>query len=378
MASCFEARASRLPLSESTSYLPAGTPGRGSGETDALLTNSPFIKACRREPVEYTPVWLMRQAGRFMPEYREIRAKVGFLELCKNPDLAAQVTVMAVEKLAVDAAIIFADLLLPLEPMGVGLAYGAGDGPRIERPVRSPADVERLHDFAVADSLAFVLEAVRTARNALPPHIPLIGFAGAPFTLAAYLVEGGASRNYENTKAFMYRHPAAWSVLMSRLADISAAFLSAQAGAGAQAVQLFDSWVGCLSEEDYRTFALPYSQKAIAGVTAGVPVIHFGTGTPHLLELMRQAGGNVIGLDWRVSLDTAWHKLGYDVAVQGNLDPAVLLSEPDEIRRRVGRILEQAGGRPGHIFNLGHGVLPGTPFESVKLLVETVHEMIRR
>jgi uroporphyrinogen decarboxylase len=320
----------------------------------------------------------MRQAGRFMPEYRDIRARVGFLELCKNPDLAAEVTVMAVERLGVDAAIIFADLLLPLEAMGVGLAYGAGDGPRIERPVRSPADVEQLRDFAVEESLAFVLAAVRAARNALPPHIPLIGFAGAPFTLASYLIEGGGSRHYENTKAFMYRHPAAWSKLMSRLASISSAFLSAQAGAGAQAVQLFDSWVGCLSQQDYRTFVLPYSQKAIAGVSAGVPVIHFGTGTPHLLELMRQAGGDVIGLDWRVSLDAAWRTVGHDAAVQGNLDPAVLLAGPEEIRRRVRNILEQAGGRPGHIFNLGHGVLPGTPFDNVKLLVETVHEMSRR
>ena len=365
-------------MSEPGVKVDAGQSGRTGSDRAPAWRDSAFLKACRREQTEYTPVWLMRQAGRFAPEYRAVRSKVGFLELCKRPDLAAEVTVTAVETLGVDAAIIFADLLLPLEAMGVGLEYAPGDGPLIHRPVRCGFDVERLPEVNVEESLAYVLEALSATRKALDANIPLIGFAGAPFTLASYLIEGGASRHYENTKALMYKDPAGWHKLMDRLAVITARYLNAQAASGAQAVQLFDSWVGCLSEEDYREFVLPHSKKTISELSDGIPVIHFGTGTPHLLELMREAGGDVIGLDWRISLDRGWDKVGHDVAVQGNLDPVVLLSDPKEIRRRVARILEQAAGRPGHIFNLGHGILPSTPYDNVKLLVEAVHEFGRR
>ncbi len=320
----------------------------------------------------------MRQAGRFMKEYRDVRAKIGFLELCKRADLACEVTVTAVEKLGVDAAIIFADLLLPLEPMGVGLRYERGDGPIIERPVRSPADIERLRPVAPEVDLDYVFAAVKLARAALRPDLPLIGFAGAPFTLASYLVEGGASRNFEKTKSMMYRQPAAWRRLMAVLCDVTARYLNSQIAAGAAAVQLFDSWVGCLSQADYRDFVLPHTQQLVSAIEPGTPVIHFGTGTAHLLELMRDAGGDVIGLDWRVGLAEAWARLGSQVAVQGNLDPVVLFAEPPEIRRRADLILQEAAGRPGHIFNLGHGVLPETPFDHVKYLVEAVHELGRR
>ncbi len=336
---------------------------------------SALIKACRRQPAANTPVWLMRQAGRFMKEYREIRSRVGFLELCKTPEAAAAVTVMAVEKLGVDAAIIFSDLLLPLEPMGVGLVYSSSEGPVIEHPVRSVADLERLVPVVPAESLWCVAEAIKLTRAALPAGVPLIGFAGAPFTMASYLVEGGSSRHYAHTKSLMYSAPACWHALMQLLSEVTVSYLNMQRAAGAQVLQLFDSWVGCLSEADYREFVLPYSQAVIAGLPGDVPVIHFGTGTAHLLAAMREAGGDVIGLDWRVNLHDAWEMLGGSVAVQGNLDPCVLLSEPAEIRKQVVRILSEANGRPGHIFNLGHGILPETPFDHVKYLVETVHEL---
>ena len=343
-----------------------------------LLWDSPFMKACRLEPTPYTPIWIMRQAGRYLQEYREIRAKVSFLELCHRPDLAAEVTVTAAERLEVDAAIIFADILLVVEPMGVGLEFTAGDGPVIHRPVRTGADVDRLRPVDVQESLSFVCEAVRLARAALPSAIPLIGFAGAPFTLASYLIEGGGSRQYQHTKALMYRDPGAWHVLMERLSVAVSAYLNAQIVAGAQAVQLFDSWVGVLSPDDYREFVLPHTRRTIAGLAPGVPVIHFGTGTASLLTLMRDAGGDVIGLDWRVDLGEAWARLGPRVAVQGNLDPVVLFAEPDEIRRQAGRILERAARRAGHIFNLGHGVLPQTPVTNVRALIDYVHETSKR
>lgn len=353
--------------------------GLATAQSDSpAFLNSAFLKACRQEPTEFTPVWLMRQAGRFMPEYREIRAKVGFLELCKSPELAAEVTVMAVDKLGVDAAIIFADILLPLEPMGVGLEYAAGDGPLIHRPVRSQEDVTGLVPVNPTESLHFVMEAIARARAELAADIPLIGFAGAPFTLASYLIEGGSSRHFAHTKTLMYRQPDAWHALMDFLAKMTSAYLNAQIAAGVQAVQLFDSWVGCLSQEDYREFVLPHTKSAISGVNAQVPFIHFGTGTAHLLELMQQAGGSVIGLDWRTNLSDAWARMNHSVAVQGNLDPVVLFAEPSEIRKRSHAILKQAAGRPGHIFNLGHGVLPQTPTENVKALVEIVHELSRR
>lgn len=343
----------------------------------AALFDSPFMRACRREPAPHTPVWLMRQAGRYMESYRQVRARVSLLELCKTPDLAAEVTVDAVERLGVDAAIIFADILLILEPMGMQLEFSAGDGPVLHNPLQTAADVERLREVEEAESLPFVMQAVRAARAALPPNLPLIGFAGAPFTLASYMIEGGSSRQYTRTKQFMYTQPQAWHTLMALLSRNAARYLNAQAAAGAQAAQLFDSWVGNLSPADYRAFVLPHSRDVIANVAPGVPVIHFGTGTNALLELMREAGGDVIGVDFRVELDDAWRRLG-DVGIQGNLDPAVLVAQRPYIRQRVQEILRQAAGRAGHVFNLGHGVLPTTPVDNVRALVDEVHELSAR
>jgi uroporphyrinogen decarboxylase len=313
-----------------------------------------------------------------MREYREVRAKTSFLELCKTPSLAAEVTVTAVERLNVDAAIIFADILLILEPLGIDLEFAAGEGPVIHNPVRSTSDVDRLRELEDANALGFVYEAISQTRRALKPDIPLIGFCGAPFTLASYLIEGGGSKNYVHTKRLMYDDAGAWHAMMALISRGLAKYLNAQIEAGAQAVQLFDSWVGCLSPDDYREFVLPHSQNVIQNVTSGVPVLHFGTGTATLLELMREAGGDVIGLDWRVRLDDEWRRVGDDVAVMGNLDPVALFANQDELRRQAKRILEQAGGRVGHIFNLGHGILPETPVENVIALVEMVHEMSHR
>jgi len=346
-----------------------------NAQTDnAALRDSPFMRACRREPTAYTPVWLMRQAGRYMREYREVRARTGFLELCKTPDLAAEVTVTAAERLNVDAAIIFADILLILEPMGIDLEFARGEGPVIHNPVREKLDVERLREIETVESLDFVFEAIRRTRRALRPDLPLIGFAGAPFTLASYIIEGGSSRNYVHTKSLMYGDAGAWHAMMSLIARGLSKYLNAQIEAGAQAVQLFDSWVGCLSVDDYREYVLPHTRAVIESITPGTPVIHFGTGTAALLELMREAGGDVIGLDWRVDLHDAWQRLG-DVAVMGNFDPVALFASQDFIRAQAKRILERAGGRPGHIFNLGHGILPETPVENVIALVDAVHEI---
>ncbi|HEX6622157.1 MAG TPA: uroporphyrinogen decarboxylase, partial [Pyrinomonadaceae bacterium] len=298
------------------------------------LGDSPFMRACRREPVPYTPVWLMRQAGRYMREYREVRARTSFLELCKTPELAAEVTVYAAERLKVDAAIIFADILLIVEPMGLSLEFSKGEGPVIHNPVREVRDVERLREVEDVGALSYVYEAIKITRGSLPAGVPLIGFCGAPFTLASYIVEGGASRNYVHTKRLMYRDPGAWHALMSLIARALARYLNAQVAAGAQAVQLFDSWVGCLSPDDYRDYVLPHTREVIRGVTPGTPVIHFGTGTAALLEPMREAGGDVIGLDWRVRLDEAWARLG-DVAVMGNLDPVTLFTSPELVREQA-------------------------------------------
>jgi uroporphyrinogen decarboxylase len=332
------------------------------------------MRACRREPVPYTPIWLMRQAGRYMPEYRAVRAKTDFLQLCKTPSLAAEVTVTAAERLGVDAAIIFADILLILEPMGVELEFAHGEGPVIHNPVRTAADVDRLRQLEDVDALDFVNEAIRQTRRALKPDIPLIGFSGAPFTLASYVTEGGGSKNYVHTKQLMYNDRGAWHAMMSTISGSLVKYLNAQIDAGAQAVQLFDSWVGCLNPDDYREFVLPHTKAIIDNITPGVPVIHFGTGTAALLESMREAGGDVIGLDWRVRLDEGWRRVGHDVAVMGNLDPVVLFANREELQTQAKRILDQADKRPGHIFNLGHGILPETPVENVIALVEMVHE----
>jgi uroporphyrinogen decarboxylase len=335
----------------------------------------PFLAACRGEPTSYTPVWLMRQAGRYMEDYRKLRAQHDFLELCKNAELAAEITITPVERLGVDAAILFADILLILEPMGVGLEYSKGDGPVIHRPVRSARDVDGLMDFDPAKELSFVYDTVRKVSQALKTKVPLIGFAGAPFTLASYLAEGGGSRNYVHTKKLFYSAPEAWQRLMERLAKTVAAYLNCQIAAGAQAVQLFDSWAGCLAPPDYEKFALPYTKAVIEAIAPGVPVINFSTGTAGALKQVRAAGGDVIGLDWRVNLDEAWATVGHDVAVQGNLDPVALFAPPKEIEARVADILRRASGRPGHIFNLGHGVLPETPVDHVIALVDAVHEL---
>ncbi len=343
----------------------------------SLLFNSAFMKACRREATPFTPIWLMRQAGRYMKEYRDIRDRHSFLDLCKDSDLATEVTVYAVKRLGVDAAIIFSDILVLVEPMGLHLEYAKGDGPVIHNPIREPGDVARLAPVYQGQGLEFVYEAIRKTRKELPSNIPLIGFAGAPFTLASYMIEGKGSRNFIYTKSLMYNAPDAWHRLMTKISDSLIGYLNAQIDAGAQVAQLFDSWVGCLSPEDYRTYVLPYSKKVIQGIKAGTPVIHFGTETAMLLDLIKEAGSQVIGVDWRVELDQAWEQLG-DVAIQGNLDPVVLFAEVPEIRRQAKRILDQAGGRPGHIFNLGHGVLPNTPVGHVKALVDFVHEISQR
>ena len=342
------------------------------------LRNSPFLRACRREPVAFTPIWLMRQAGRYMPEYRDVRARMGFLELCKTPSLAAEVTVTAAERLGVDAAIIFADILLIIEPMGLNLEFSKGEGPLIHNPVRTAADVERLREVEDVAALGFVFDAIRETRRALSADLPLIGFAGAPFTLCSYIVEGGASKNYVHTKSLMYNDSGAWHAMMALVSRSLITYLNAQIDAGAQAVQLFDSWVGSLSPDDYREYVLPHTRSVIAGVKPGTPVLHFGTGTAALLELMREAGGDVIGLDWRVRLDEGWQRIGHDVGVMGNLDPVALFANQERLKAEAKKILEQAAGRPGHIFNLGHGILPETPVENVIALVDMVHEMSRQ
>lgn len=341
--------------------------------------NDRFLRACRREPVDRTPVWFMRQAGRYMAEYREVRQKYTLLAICKTPELAAQVTLQPVEKLGVDAAIIFADILLPLEGMGVHLEFAQGEGPVIHNPVRDGAAVEALRLPEPDEAVPSVLEAIRMVRRELNGKIPLIGFAGAPFTLASYLIEGGHSRDYVQTKWMMYHHPEVWKSLMEKLAAVVTRYLRSQIRAGAQAVQLFDSWVGCLSPGDYQEYVLPFSRQIIQGLKEeGVPVIHFGTGTATLLELMGEAGGDVIGIDWRINLDEAWNRLGNRRAIQGNLDPVALFAPIPELKKRIEDILRRAGNRPGHIFNLGHGILPQTPVENVVVAVQMVHELSRR
>jgi uroporphyrinogen decarboxylase len=349
-------------------------PGGPPGPWD----EGPFMRACRRQPVDRTPIWLMRQAGRYMSEYRTVREKVSFLELCKNPTLCAEVMITAVDRLGVDAAIIFSDLLPILEPMGLELEFAAGDGPVIHNPLRSAADVERFRELESIEALSFVPETVRLTREGLSPAIPVIGFAGAPFTLASYAIEGGGSRNYAHAKSLMYRDAGAWNAILARLARGVTRYLNAQIAAGAQAVQLFDSWVGCLSPSDYARFVLPHTKAVIDNISPRVPVIHFAAGNPALLPLVVEAGGDVIGVDWRIGLDDAWQIVGHDRAVQGNLDPVVLLSEPEEICRQTHDVLSRAAGRPGHIFNLGHGILPQTPVDNVLRLIDAVREKSTR
>jgi uroporphyrinogen decarboxylase len=337
-----------------------------------LSRTDAFLKACRREAVDRTPIWLMRQAGRYLSEYREIRKRHGLLEICRTPELAAEVTLQPVRKFGFDAAILFSDLLVPLAPLGIPFSFAQGEGPRIENPIRSRSDVSRLREVEPRESLAFTLEAIRILRREL--EVPLIGFAGGPFTLASYAIEGGPSKNFEKTKALMYEDPETWHLLLSKLASVVRAYLTAQIEAGVAAVQLFDSWVGALAPEDYRKLVLPHSRAILEPLMKlGVPRIHFGTGTAGILREMRDAGADVIGLDWRIDLDRGWNDVGREIAVQGNLDPLALLAPREVLLERVDVVLRQAEGRPGHIFNLGHGVLPGTPVENVQLLVEHVH-----
>jgi len=338
----------------------------------------PFLKACRRQPTEYTPIWLMRQAGRYMKEYRALRKKYSFLEMCKNPEVAAQVTLQPLDKFKLDAAIIFSDILIPLEPMGVEFEFAKGEGPVFHRPVREMKDVERLKIIEPEEEIPFLMESIRIVRRELEGKIPLIGFSGAPFTLASYMIEGGHSRNYTLTKGLMYQNRPAWNLLMEKVSEVLIRYLNAQVRAGVQALQVFDSWVGCLTPGDYEEYALPYSKRVMDGVNKSVPLIHFATSSSTLLERMKQAGGNVIGVDWRVNLGEAWARIGYDVGIQGNLDPVVLLGPVNLIKKEVKRILDQAEGRPGHIFNLGHGILPNTPVDHVAALVDMVHEYSSR
>jgi uroporphyrinogen decarboxylase len=335
---------------------------------------SELLKACRREPTSHTPIWIMRQAGRYQPEYRALRAKLSFIEMCERSDVAAQVTLLPVQQLGVDAAILFADILLVLKPLGIGFEFTKDDGPRIAEPIRSGRAVDTVRDTIDArDSLGFVMETIRLVRRDLPEHIPLIGFAGAPFTLASYVIEGGGSKEYLHTKELMFSDEGAWNALMLKLTDAVVDYLRAQVEAGAQALQIFDSWIGALGPSDYVRYVQPHMKRLFRLLGNAVPVIHFGTGNPALYPLLAEAGGDVISLDWRVSLRDQWAALG-DVAVQGNLDPATLLAPREVLQQRAQDVLDQAGGRPGHIFNLGHGVFPSASVDQVRALIDYVHE----
>ncbi len=335
---------------------------------------SRFVKACKAQPVDRTPVWFMRQAGRYMPEYRAVRKQYSLIEICKKPEVAAEVTITAAEALGVDAAIIFADLLLPLEVMGLPFHFSAGEGPVIEKPVRLKEDIARLRTDRAAD-LGYVSEAVRQVCKHFGTRLPVIGFCGAPFTLASYMIEGGGSRNYVHAKRMMYSSPAVWDELMRKLVAVVSEYAAQQVHAGADVIQIFDSWVGCLSVEDYRRYVLPRTTELVKALQkTAVPIIYFGTDSATLLPSMRETGAEVIGLDWRIPLDEGWGRLGFEGAVQGNLDPVLLFADWKELKSRAQDILRRAAGRPGHIFNLGHGILPETPVENVKALAEFVQE----
>lgn len=342
------------------------------------MTNR-ILAACRSEPTDRTPIWLMRQAGRYMSVYRAVRERHGFLQMVKRPEVAAEVTLQPIEAFGMDAAIIFADILPPLEGVGIQLTFEKGEGPVIHNPIRSRADIEALRPYDAEAASGYTLEALRLVRPALPTGTALYGFSGAPFTLASYAIEGGGSREYRRTKALMYSDPASWHALMAKLTELVSAYLVAQVHAGADVVQIFDSWAGALAPDDFREYVLPHLQRAIADFRAAfadqtsvAPVVYFGTDMNGMLPLLRETGADVLGLDWRVRLDDGWARFGPGVAVQGNLDPMVLHAPWPEIERRARAILEQAAGRPGHIFNLGHGILTETPEDNVRRLVEFV------
>ena len=347
--------------------------------TAARVRESRFLRACRREAVDATPVWFMRQAGRYLPEYRTLRQSYTLLQLCRTPELATDVTLQPLRRIDVDAAILFSDLLLPLEPMGIPFDFVRGEGPAIERPIRSTADVDAVRAIDPRESLGFTLEAIGLVKRELADRVPLIGFAGAPFTLASYAIEGGHSNNFALTKGFMYGEPDAWHRLGDRFASVIADYLLAQIEAGVDAIQVFDSWVGALNADDYREFALPHTRKIFQAIEGrGVPTIHFGVATGSILHLMREAGGDVIGADWRIPLDEAWERIGSGHAIQGNLDPTLLLGPRDRLLNGAKDVLARAAGRPGHIFNLGHGMLPSTPVANVQELARFVHHYSAR
>ena len=334
-----------------------------------------FLKACRKGDVDCTPVWMMRQAGRYLEEYRAVRAKHSFIELCKTPELVVEVTMQPLRRFELDAAIIFADILLPLEKMGIDFEFTKGDGPQIHNPVRTLGEVEKIRAIDPAEEMSYLMDAIRMVKRELGGKVPLIGFSGAPFTLASYITEGGGSRNYIFTKSMMYREPDTWRLLMEKLTDMVIVYLNDQIKAGVQVVQVFDSWVGCLSPDDYREFVLPYQRRLMASLDKSVPHIHFAFGASHLLTLIKEAGGDVIGLDWRMNVDEAWQLLNHEPSVQGNLDPVALYGSRDYIKGRVKDILERVENRNGHIFNLGHGILPTTPVDNAKYMIDLVHEL---
>lgn len=344
-------------------------------EATPLTGGSRFVRACLRQPVDCTPVWFLRQAGRYMPEYQAVRREHSLLEICKSPEIAAEVTITAAEKLDVDAAIIFADLLLPLEPMGLDFTFTAGEGPVVHRPIRSASDIAALRTDRTAE-LGYVAQAIERVVGHFGDSKGMIGFCGAPFTLASYMIEGGGSKNYVETKKLIYRDPGAWQALMETLVTVLTEFARLQVEAGADTIQIFDSWVGALSVTDYREFVLPMTTRLVQSVQAmGVPVIYFGVDTAMLLPAMRETGADVIGLDWRTPLDAGWKALGPGCAVQGNLDPIALFAPEKLLRARVEEILRQADGRAGHIFNVGHGIVPETPVENVQRVVRWVREI---
>lgn len=341
--------------------------------------NDIFLKACRMEETDFTPVWLMRQAGRYMEDYMVIRRNHSFLEMCKMPEIATEVTLQPVNTLGVDAAILFADILLPLEAMGIDLEFAKNEGPVIHNPVKNKADVDKLQVIDAEEATPYVMDAIRMIRKELNGRVPLIGFSGAPFTLASYMIEGGSSKEYKNCKAMMWQAPEVWHSLMGKLSEVVVRYLKAQVSAGAQAVQIFDSWVGALSPNDYKEYVLPHQKKIFAELkSTGVPVIHFANNASSMLEMVKEAGGDVIGLDWRINIDDAMARLGNDVAVQGNLDPMTLFAPTSVIEAKVKDILQRVGDRPGFIFNLGHGINKETPVENVIALVEAVHKFSKK
>ena len=336
-----------------------------------------FLEACRRRATDVRPVWFMRQAGRYLKQYRDIRSKHSILEMCKNPELAAAVTLQPIDLLDVDAAIIFADLLLPVEPMGLKLDYKAGEGPAIENPITEPEDIDEL-TTANTDDLGYVGEAIKLVTHTLNGRVPVVGFVGAPFTLVSYMIEGGASKTFIKTKRLMLGNELMWRRLMGKVVDVLGDFAGLQVGAGARAIQVFDSWVGALSPEDYVRFVQPYSRALIERIRGfHVPVIHFGTGASGFLRELHNAGGDVIGIDWRMNIDQAWMEIGHRSAIQGNLDPVALFAPLPELKTKVTDLLRRTGSRPGHIVNLGHGILPETPVENVKAVVQMVREFVR-